>query len=87
MLEEVGLSNIELTEVGYFYTSFTFKDLKLNQFQKVYRAVIPYDTKFQLERDEVSDVKWFERRELLDLLDELDSITVGLAETIKRFYT
>jgi isopentenyldiphosphate isomerase len=88
MEEEIGLNGVELQEIGYFYTSFMFNHMKLNQFQRIYKTVISQDTGFKLDPDEVSEVKWFTKAELRDLLaTQSDSLTVGLAETLKRFYS
>src|SRR5579884_2172339 len=53
MAEEIGLRNVQLKEAAYFYTSFTFKDMKLNQFQRVYKVQQPSGTKFNPDPDEV----------------------------------
>jgi isopentenyl-diphosphate delta-isomerase len=87
MKEEIGIRVDALEEVDYFYTSFTFKEMKLNQFQKLYKAIVPADTVFKIGQDEVSMVKWFERPELKGLLDKPENLTVGLAEAIKRLYS
>lgn len=87
MEEEIGLLNVKLEEVSYFYTSFTFKDMKLNQFQRVYKTQTSSNTHLILEEDEVGEVKWFTREELKDLLKHPDTLTVGLKETIKRLYS
>jgi 16S rRNA (adenine1518-N6/adenine1519-N6)-dimethyltransferase len=87
MEEEIGLSGIELQELGHFYTEFKADWRILNQFQTAYRAVVPRGTAFRLEADEVEAVQWFTRQEIADLIaNHPEKVTNGLLAVFKRFY-
>lgn len=87
MQEEIGINEAKLQKIGYYYTSFTADWRKLNQFQTIYKTALPHEINFHLEADEVSEVRWFTKDELINLFkNEPDSMTKGLAEVIRRYY-
>ena len=57
--EEIGLVNLELKEIGQYRSHETFKKLRLNRFNRVYKVVVPHNIKLSLQASEVADAKWF----------------------------
>lgn len=86
MLEEVGLSGIELKEIGYFHKYRKVEWRHLNRFYKIFKATVPADTHFQLDTEEVMEVKWFTVTEAKSLIEDEDKVTGGLIEALNRFY-
>jgi len=87
MSEEIGLKNVDMQEVDYFYNSFVWQDMKLNQFQRVYKVVVAHDTQFKVDKDEVVGTQWFSPHQLKQLFQSNpESFTDGAQYIIKRFY-
>lgn len=64
--EELGLKNIELKPVKkIIYTNGGGK-----KFCQIYSLVLPKDTEFNIQKDEVEQVKWFTKEELKKELEE-----------------
>lgn len=85
--EEIGLTNVDLQKLGYYQTNGTFESRKLNRFNRAYKVVVPVDTKFKLQADEVSAVQWFTVAKVKQLLSEHpDQVTDGLVDVFERFY-
>jgi len=86
--EELGLSNVDLREMGYYFAKDSFEGRKMYNFSKVY--LVTLDTErpdIILEPEEVSEVRWVSRAELQDLvLENPDEITDGLRQVAKRYY-
>ena len=76
-----------LDKVAYFYSEATDPDgSRMNRFTKIYRVIVDPATKFTLQPEEVSEVRWVAKVELLNLA-KTDGATDGLAQTIERYYT
>ena len=87
MFEEIGLKDVEIKELGYYQTNGSFEGRKLNRFNKAYKVVVPSDTVFRLESEEVSEVRWFTPEEAHKMLNENpDQVTDGIIEVFQRFY-
>lgn len=85
--EEIGLSNVTLTPLGYYQSSSMFDWRHLNRFNQVYKLIADQDTKFKLKADEVAAVEWYTVDEIRRLTAEHPVLcTDGLIEVIKRFY-
>lgn len=82
----MGVKDVELTEVGHYYSEEVYKDKHLNRFNKLYKAKVNFTPK-NLQADEVDEVKWFTIKELKKLAaDKNSTATSGLLEVINRFY-
>jgi len=62
--EELGIDNVELSEIAYYRTYAVLKGKKLNRFIKLYTATVASNTRFSIEVEEVTEVKWFDPNEL-----------------------
>jgi hypothetical protein len=61
---------------------------QLNRFYKVYKAVVPADTTFTPDKEEVADLRWFTVGEIKRLITRDNSqFTEGVTEAMKRFYS
>ena len=85
-LEEIGVSP-DITLVG----SFNFQDekdsKKIRQLIHIYEGVIPSVTEFDMEEDEVEDMKWYELDELKSLIaQKSEDFTPSLRQIIEKFY-
>lgn len=87
LAEELGLSGHKLKEVDRFYSETKHDGLIRNRFCRVYRVVIPENTELKVEPEEISEVRWFTRRELKTFLEKhTDQLALGLQQTIERHY-
>ncbi|HEY5153013.1 MAG TPA: NUDIX domain-containing protein [Candidatus Saccharimonadales bacterium] len=68
--EELGVDNVELSELAYYRTYAVLKGKKLNRFVKIYTATVPADTRFTINPEEVIEVKWFDPDELKVLVSK-----------------
>jgi isopentenyl-diphosphate delta-isomerase len=68
LFEELGIENPELVEAAYYRTNSMFEWRKLNRFNQVYVAIVPEETEFIINPEEVTEVKWFTPAELEDLI-------------------
>ncbi len=86
--EEIGLTNVELQEIGAYENSITFEWRKMNRFNKVYKVVVNRaKTEFKTNPGEVSELKWFTLAEVKNLVKENpDLATDGLRDVIEKFY-
>jgi isopentenyl-diphosphate delta-isomerase len=86
MAEELGLHGGELKEILYYQSRETYKGRTLNRFNKLY--LLRSDrTPTELSADEVSEVRWFTKAELYDLVtNHPDRISDGLRQTVERLY-
>lgn len=85
LAEEIGLTGVELKEWRrYKYERETLDGLKLRRFNTTYRVTVPHDTHFTLQPEEVSEVRWFSREELEQLMhDHPELVTTGLRATVE----
>jgi 16S rRNA (adenine1518-N6/adenine1519-N6)-dimethyltransferase len=87
LFEEIGLKGMQLKEIGYYKTNGTFGKRKLNRFNRVYTVVVPQNTVFKLQQQEVESVKWFSIEEVKKLVEQSPhDVTDGLIEVFERFY-
>ncbi len=84
LAEEIGLSNAKLKEWRrYKYERETPDGLKLRRFNRTYRVTVPHGTKFSLQPEEVSEVRWFSPAELRQrCADHPELFTRGLHDTL-----
>lgn len=86
LAEEIGLVDVPLEEVAYFYAEAIDPDgNKMNRFTKVYRTIVDPATTFTLQKEEVSEIKWVSLDEL-DAIAQASNVTDGLAQTIEHYY-
>lgn len=58
--EEIGINNVKLVEgKKYFYGT--------SKFNQMYKLILPIDTNFILEKEEVDQVQWFTKDDLISL--------------------
>jgi len=85
--EEIGLKGVKLKEIGYYHHKSSFEDRKLDRFCRVYKVTVSPDQKFDLQPEEVSEVRWFTQDEVKDLITEHpEQITDGVLDVFRRFY-
>ena len=86
--EELGLGTAPLEEIATYRTNGEYRGRVLNRFNRLYRARVPADTQFQVEPDEVSEVRWFTLAEIRQLLAEHpEQCTDGLTQVIGEYYS
>ncbi len=88
LAEEIGLVDVELTEWQRYKQETKETDGRsLRRFNVVYRTVVPHDTVFTLQPEEISEVRWFSREELRRLVTENpDAVTYGLRKITEDCY-
>jgi len=86
--EEVGLDHVELSELKRYKTETHEVDGRiLRRFNALYRTVVPHDTQFTVQPEEVSEVRWFSIAELQKLIgNHPDDVTYSLRKTFEEFY-
>jgi isopentenyldiphosphate isomerase len=85
MEEEIGVSDVPLTEIGSSYCEESFGGFSLKRFYKVYRGFIK-GTPEKLETGGVDEVKWFTLENARKLAAEYPGdVAPGLREAMK-FY-
>jgi isopentenyl-diphosphate delta-isomerase len=67
MKEELGIKDIALTEIGYFYSEDTDTDGP-KQFSRIYKGI--YEGELHPNLDEISEVKWVSKSELDELIEK-----------------
>ena len=68
LFEEIGVKASHLKEVAYYHTDDIVEDRRLNRFIKIYQIIVPSDSKFVIDHGELSEVRWFDIKELKDQL-------------------
>ncbi len=87
MAEEIGLSGVELKEIGSYRKHSMYEWRHFNRFYKVFKVVVPPDTEFHPEPAEVSEVRWFKLADIRQMIEtHPDQCTSGIIEVINRFY-
>jgi len=88
MKEEIGLSGLDLEEVGYYKTLNEQGNRHLKRFNKSYKTVVKRsETVIMPDHDEVVEAKWIAISELKeDIASKPDNYTDGLKEHVARFY-
>ncbi len=87
LAEELGLTDVKLEPLGTFRTNETLDDGRIiNQFERVYLATVPQNTKLNPDAEEVKTVQWFNRSELKTLIAEHpEKFTSGLRQALRNF--
>ena len=86
--EEIGLQDVNLEEVTYYYSETVSPNgLYLNRFTKIYRVIVPNNTQFTVQPEEVSEVMWTTLDHIKKLAAANDQISDGLLQTYERYYS
>jgi isopentenyldiphosphate isomerase len=87
MGEEIGVrGSFELQEIAYFRSDEKHSGRLLSRFNKIYRTVIPADSKLELQADEVAEVKWLEPAEVQQIITSRpDEVATGLTLSIEHY--
>jgi len=81
MEEEIGVKDVPLTEIGYFYSEGNSQN-GAKQFARIYKGI--YDGEVHPNPEEVWEVKWVSRSELDTLIAEKSAeFTGGGMRTLK----
>ncbi|MBI5357255.1 NUDIX domain-containing protein [Candidatus Saccharibacteria bacterium] len=85
MFEEIGVKT-DLEEVAYYKHEEKVDGYVLRRFNKLYKGTIDF-TPNNLNKDEVSEVKWFSLEEIKDMIkNRPNEMTKGLKYVIGRHY-
>lgn len=88
LTEEIGLKDVDLKEVLYYYSeTVSPAGYTLNRFTRLYIATVPRDTHFSLQESEVSEVKWVTPEEIGELVREDGVVTDGLKQVYERYFS
>jgi isopentenyldiphosphate isomerase len=68
--EELGIKDIELKEIAYYFSDQVLEGKKLRRFMKIFSATMPGSTNFSINKEELSEVQWFEIDKLRELLKQ-----------------
>ena len=82
--EELGVENLELKSIDKFYTDGKTDNKIIRRFNMVYKTT--YSGEFKLQKDEVSEVKWVSKDDLLDQISKNpEKFTHGLRTIIEKY--
>jgi len=85
--EELGLHDVEITQIGIAKYGGTYEERIMNRFVGVFRVVIPAGTPINFDPDEVADVRWFSLDEIRKLIaNQPDELTSALKDDFKTYY-
>lgn len=85
--EEIGIAGFDLQEILTYRTHRSHRGLKLNRFNKLYKVVVPPQTMFKIQKEEVADAKWFSLEEIKKMIREQpEKVSDGLAEAFEKYY-
>lgn len=68
LTEELGIERIELDDEGVIREQEIINGNAVNRFAGIFKVIIPPDTVFKLQEDEVAKVKWFTPAEIKELI-------------------
>lgn len=86
LYEELGVVT-SLEQIKHYKSNGVFGWRKLNRFTVLYRGIIPAETTFTLQKEEVADVRWLSRTDLETFIrNNPDQIADGLLETYEILY-
>jgi isopentenyldiphosphate isomerase len=86
LYEEVGIKDVELEEIAYFYSEVIDPSgKKMNRFTKLYRAIIPRDAKLIPQSGEVEMLAWVTRDEF-HMTVARGEISDGLRQSYEHYY-
>ncbi len=84
--EEIGLRDASFKALASWRSHDTFKGRILNRFNRLYRIRLDA-AKFDLQKSEVSEVRWFTLAEIQNLIEtHPERLTPGLIGVIKKHY-
>jgi len=90
LLEEAGLESdgLDIKEIDYFRSDEKHAGgILKHRFNKIYKAVIPADTSFKPQPEEVTGFKWFDIKAAKKLIAESpDDVATGLVLCVDRYY-
>jgi isopentenyl-diphosphate delta-isomerase len=87
LLQEVGLQNVELTELDTFRSHNKAGDRIINQFERVYLAHVAHDVALRPEAKEVSSLRWFTPAELKEqIATHPEAFTPGLLYCLNHYF-
>ncbi len=85
--EELGLSGLDLEEIGAYEGYRKLDNRTFHQFNRFYSVVISSNTPLHPNPLEVTNTKWFTGRQVRQLTrDHPDQVTNGLCDAIERNY-
>ena len=83
--EELGLADIKLEEVDYFYNEETATGRRSSKFNKVYRG-LHNDQPINPDSKEISEIKWINRKDLDQrIVQEPEAFREGFILTWQRY--
>lgn len=82
--EEVGIADVKLQSLDYYFSDDRYKNYRTREFNKVYLAVIPKGYKTKRQESEVADIRWFSKEEVRELLKNDGKMTPGLKNVLTR---
>ena len=62
--EELGIKNVELSEIAHYQSKAIIDGYKLKRLLKIFKVVVPADTTFVIDHEEVTEVRWISPDEL-----------------------
>ena len=81
--EELGVEGT-LEKVAYYKAEGEHEGRMFNRFTTVFKTVLPSNTHFSPQEDEVSEVRWFSLDELKELVENSPhKVTYGVKDTLK----
>jgi isopentenyl-diphosphate delta-isomerase type 1 len=84
--EELGISGVQLQEIGRYESDETWQGHRLKRFTRVYRLRYN-DTPANLEEGTIDGVRWMTTDEIKKLVTEHpDEVADGLRQVIERYY-
>ena len=87
LAEELGLRKISLESVGTYRANHRDGERIINQFERVFRAVIPTGTALSPELAELAELRWFTPAELKQLIArQPDGFTPGLLYDLRHYF-
>lgn len=80
--EEIGVADVPLTEIGYYYQEETEDPRNRKRFNRVYRGT--YDGEVRPDLEEVSQVKWIYKTDLDELIEKKpEDFTLGFVKAYR----
>lgn len=87
LTEELGI-DVRLEYLGKVLVQVKTDDKDINQFHGVFKALVPHDIMLTPDPTEVSEVRWFTRKELQEkTLSAPEEFTPGMIKTFEEFYS
>jgi len=85
--EELGLSNLKLTELGRRYKEVDIEGSLAKRFVTVYKTRIPHATPIKFPADEIAAVKWVSLAQVKQLIkNHPEQVATGLKECFGDYY-